>query len=86
MRTPEPSIALEAPPPLAVRLLSVAEACSLLGIRRTQFYKLLGRGQLKALKLGRRTLVRTDELQRFIDTLAIGPSRAKSTPAAEVTL
>lgn len=84
MRSPTISTASTASPQLTVRLLSVAEACSFLGIKRTQFYKLLGQGRLNAVKLGRRTLVRTDELQRFIDALATSPTRRGPTSAVEV--
>lgn len=78
MRSLTISTAPALPLPLAVRLLSIREACGLLGIGRTQFYKMLGQRRLTAVKLGRRTLVRTDELQRFIDTLATGPARQTS--------
>ncbi|MCJ2065824.1 helix-turn-helix domain-containing protein [Methylobacterium sp. J-088] len=57
------------PPPLSVRLLSVSEACALLGIKRTRFYELLKGHQLSAVKLGCRTFVRSDELERFIEAL-----------------
>lgn len=70
MRSTSTSPALNFPLPLAVRLLSVSEACALLGIRRTRFYELLNGEQLNAVKLGRRTLVRSDELERFIEALA----------------
>ena len=68
---------------LSVRLLSVTEACTLLGIKRTQFYKIVGEERLSVVKLGRRTLVRTDELQRFIDSLAKGTAGRLRSEAAE---
>jgi excisionase family DNA binding protein len=52
-------------------LLSVAEACASLGIRKTTFFKLAGERRIETVKLGRRTLVRVGELQRFIDALPI---------------
>lgn len=52
-------------------LLSVAEACASLGIRKTTFFKLAGERKLETVKLGRRTLVRVGELQRFVDSLPI---------------
>jgi excisionase family DNA binding protein len=50
-------------------LLSVAEACASLGIRKTTFFKLAGERKIETVKLGRRTLVRVGELQRFIASL-----------------
>ncbi|WP_409567513.1 helix-turn-helix domain-containing protein [Methylobacterium sp. J-030] len=52
-----------------VRLLSVSEACATLGIGRTRFYELLNSQALRAVKLGRRRLIRSDELDRLIQAL-----------------
>jgi excisionase family DNA binding protein len=51
------------------RLLGVAEVCFTLGVRRTKVFELFASQALAHVKLGRRTLVRADELQRFIDSL-----------------
>lgn len=48
------------------KLSSVPEACRRLGIGRTKVYELIGSGQIKALKIGKRTLVEDDELDRVI--------------------
>ncbi len=55
--------------PVHPRLLSVADACRALGIGRTRLYETFNSGDLQYVKLGRRTLVRADELARFIDSL-----------------
>ncbi|MGI3898894.1 MAG: helix-turn-helix domain-containing protein [Janthinobacterium lividum] len=69
-----PIITFQAKPqqvtPLAPRLLSVAQTCSLLGIGRTNFYGLVTAKKVATVKLGRRTLVRAEDLEAFIATLA----------------
>ena len=55
------------------RLLSVDEAQQLLGgIGRTQLYHLLGTGQLKSKKLGKRRLIRRSAIDELIDSLPDG--------------
>jgi excisionase family DNA binding protein len=44
----------------------VPQACARLGIGRTAFYELLKSGEIRAIKVGTRTLVPESELQRFI--------------------
>lgn len=56
-------------------LLDVPEATRLLGVSRSSLFELLRTGQLPAVKLGRRTLIRTSELRRFIANLAIAQYR-----------
>lgn len=48
---------------------SVEETASLLGICRDNVYRLLKLRELKALKLGKRTVIRGDEIERFLDNL-----------------
>ena len=45
------------------------EACEALRIGRTKFYELLGSGALSAIALGGKTLIKRDELLRFVDSL-----------------
>lgn len=40
-----------------------------LGIGTTKIYELIGAGKLRTVKLGRRTLVRTDSIRNLVDTL-----------------
>lgn len=48
---------------------SIAEACELLGIGRTTLYGAIKKGELKACKVGRRTLISSQSLQLFVDSL-----------------
>lgn len=49
--------------------LSIIEAAHIAGIGRSTLYEAMAAGELKAVKLGRRTLIPADELRRFIDAL-----------------
>ena len=53
-------------PTAAARLLSVREAAERLGVSRSTFYTLLGRDGLRIVRVGKRVLVPTTELERFI--------------------
>ena len=44
----------------------IPQACARLGIGRTAFYELLKAGEIRAFKVGTRTLIAESELQRFI--------------------
>lgn len=55
--------------PLSDTLVGIPEVCRQLGIGRTTVFELISRGKLQARKLGKRTLVRTSDLQRFIRDL-----------------
>ncbi len=61
-----------APDPM---LLSIADAVRLTSISRSELYRLMGSGRLKAVKRGVRTFIPTEDLRRFLDTL----------PAAHIT-
>jgi len=49
-----------------IMVYSVNEACQQLGIGRTLLYHLINTKQLDVIKLGRRTLVLQDSIQRLI--------------------
>lgn len=49
--------------------LTVAEACDRLRIGRTKFYALVKAGLIPVRKLGDRTIVRTIDLDKFVDDL-----------------
>jgi excisionase family DNA binding protein len=49
-------------------VMSVSEFREWAGIGNTLFYKELKAGRLKAIKVGRRTLVRMDEAQKWLDS------------------
>jgi excisionase family DNA binding protein len=49
-------------PPL---LVSVTDAARMLGIGRSSMWKLIGRGEIGARRIGRRTLIRRQALENF---------------------
>lgn len=51
-------------------LLTIPEFCEIAKIGRTSAYKLLNRGSLKAVKLGKKTLIPRDAVHEWIATLA----------------
>jgi excisionase family DNA binding protein len=50
-------------------LYPVDDACYVLGVQRTTFYGLIRDGEIKAVKVGRRTLVAHAELEQFVERL-----------------
>ena len=54
---------------LPPKLFSVTQACDQLGIGRTNFYALVAARKLAVVKLGRRTLIRAEVLDSFIQSL-----------------
>jgi len=50
-------------------LLTIAETIELFRFGRTRLYECIASGQIEALKLGSRTLVRTASVREFIDNL-----------------
>ena len=56
--------------------LKISEACAAARIGRTCLYEAIKRGDLRALKRGKSTLILRDDLRRFVENLpAIEPSR-----------
>ncbi|OYU16443.1 MAG: helix-turn-helix domain-containing protein [Alphaproteobacteria bacterium PA4] len=51
-------------------LNTVKDTCSMLSMSRTTFYAIVKAGEIRAVKLGNRTLVHKDEIERFIGSLA----------------
>lgn len=45
---------------------TVPDACARLGLSRTTLYELIGAGEIRAFKVGSRTLVSEAELRRFV--------------------
>lgn len=46
--------------------VTVANARRALGIGTTKIYELIGEGQLRTVKIGRRTLIRTDSIYALV--------------------
>ena len=55
--------------PPARRAYSVAEVLTNLDCSRVQLYRILKSGALRAVKHGRRTLILSDDLERYLATL-----------------
>jgi len=53
-------------PAAATRLLNMRDVADRLGISRSTVYALVGRGELRVIRIGRRVLVPAPELKRFI--------------------
>jgi excisionase family DNA binding protein len=68
---------------------SINDACALIGIGRTALYEDIARGELRAIKRGRRTLILADDLLAWLDTLpsinqkTTGASRPGTIPMRE---
>jgi excisionase family DNA binding protein len=60
-------------PPMAV---SIAQAVGLTGVGRSTLYKAIKRGDLPMRKVGRRTLLLTEDIRRWIQQL---PAQARAT-------
>ena len=54
---------------IAALAVSPAKAAALLGVSRSKFYELLNE-EIPALKVGRRTLVRVADIERFLNSLS----------------
>ncbi len=50
--------------------VTVDGAKKALGIGHTKIYQLIGTGQLETIKIGRRTLVKTDSIRALVDRAA----------------
>jgi excisionase family DNA binding protein len=46
---------------------SIAEACAVAGIRKTRLYKEIRSGDLRAVKIGGRTVILADDLRRWLN-------------------
>ncbi|WP_018690352.1 helix-turn-helix transcriptional regulator [Ahrensia sp. 13_GOM-1096m] len=51
---------------------SIDEGARALGISRSLFYQLVKYGEIKIVKIGRRSVVRSQELERYLNSLEVG--------------
>jgi excisionase family DNA binding protein len=54
--------------------ISVEEFCRLVGVGRTLAFSLLKAGEIVRVKCGRRTLVRLDSVERYVDRCTVPAS------------
>ncbi|MEX2375395.1 MAG: helix-turn-helix domain-containing protein [Dehalococcoidia bacterium] len=57
---------------IAPVLVSVEDAASALGVRRTTAWELIRRGDLRSLKIGQRRLVEVEAIQQYVERLRNG--------------
>lgn len=50
-------------------LLTIPEACAMIRVGRTKFYQLLNAGEIKAVKIGKKALIKSSELEKWVCTL-----------------
>ncbi|HYZ92955.1 MAG TPA: helix-turn-helix domain-containing protein [Actinomycetota bacterium] len=53
------------------RLLTVAEVATVMRVSRMTVYRLIRRGQLKAIRVGRNYRVREDDLNEYLEAQAV---------------
>ena len=61
--------------PLPRLAVSIPKACAAIGLGRTAFYALVKAGQIRVVKLGRRTLVPMEELAKLLAPKVDGGAR-----------
>lgn len=54
-------------------LLTIGDFCEATSLGRTHVYELLKRGEVKAIKIGRRTFIRREDVQKWISSLTSYP-------------
>lgn len=60
------------------RLLTVKEACEYLRITRATLYQLIKKGKIQPIKIGRKTLIDQDDLDRLIEESKVSINQGKS--------
>ena len=57
--------------------IAIPKACERIGLSRSKFYELLNQQEIPSIKVGRRRLIRIDDLDRWLASLpSQPPSRA----------
>ena len=75
--------AISKPPAIPSPMLSVAEACEYLKVRKSFLYVLIGSGDLPARKLGARTFILKSDADDFIESLPYTPIHDEHTRAED---
>lgn len=57
--------------PRISRLLTVADVAAVMRVSRMTVYRLIRRGQLKAIRVGRNYRVREDDLRQYLESSAV---------------
>ncbi len=57
--------------------LSIEQARATTGLGRTKIYQLINSGELKARKIGKRTIILKDDLEAFLARLEVYPTNAR---------
>ncbi len=60
-------------PALPKRAYSIPEVCRTASIGRTRLYSEIAEGRLRAVKVGRRTLIRVEDLDAWLRSLGNSP-------------
>ncbi len=60
------SAAAAAPPPVTPLAYTITNVCRISGCGRTKVYEEIAAGRLKVTRIGRRTLIRHAELERWL--------------------
>lgn len=55
-------------------LMTIGDFCEATNLGRTHVYQLLKRGEVKAIKIGRRTFIRREDVQTWISGLSMYPA------------
>ena len=71
------------PPAIPSPMLSVAEACEYLKVRKSFLYVLIGNGDLPARKLGTRTFILKSDADDLIESLPQTPTHNARTRAED---
>ncbi|MBP7722279.1 MAG: helix-turn-helix domain-containing protein [Alphaproteobacteria bacterium] len=50
-------------------LLTITQLCEAVNIGRTNAYRLIGEGKIKAIKINRKTLIRRSDMDAWIESL-----------------
>lgn len=59
--------------------LTIPEAIKVAGVGRSTLYAEISQGRLRAVKSGRRTLILTEDLRRWLENLpAVRPTKAEA--------